>query len=273
MAGAASWKGSIKFGPMIQFPVKAKSAVRETKFAFNMHHGDPNCLGRLAQNGYVCTGCGEVAARSESVKGYNGIAPVDEAYLDSLAFEKNPVMDLDGLVPAVQIDPRYYQKSYDVLAEKGGEKIYVLFMRLLEETDRVAIGKVVMGGKEFIVTIRPREGVLAMEVMYWPDELQSNADAKASIAGVEVTDAEMKMGRELVKFLAKDFDPEAYKNVLAEQTAAYLEALVAGQEPTPIVQKTTTSVPGGSLEEMLAASMAAMKPEPAEKGKRKKKVA
>lgn len=271
MAGAASWSGSIRFGPVLQFPVKAKAAVKETKFAFNMHHAESTCLGRLAQNGYVCTGCGEVVDRSQTVKGFDGIAPIDTDYLDSLAFEKNPVMELDGLVPASQIDPRYYQKSYDVAADKGGAKAYVLFLRLLEESQRVAIGKVVMGGKEFIVTLRPRDGILAMEVMYWPDELKSSADAKASIQDAEITEKELAMGRQLVKFLAKDFDPSAYKNVLAAQTAEYLESIKSGTVPTPITQKAAAKQPSGSLEDLLAASVAALGP--AEKPKRKKKVA
>jgi DNA end-binding protein Ku len=259
MAGAASWSGSVRFG-LIQFPIKAKAAVKETKFGFNYHHADEKCLGRLAQDGYVCTGCGEKVAKSETVKGYNGIAPVDTAYLESLSFEKNPVMELDGIVPAEQIDPRYYQKSYDVLPDKGGEKPYALFTKLLEESDQVAIGKVVMGGKEFIVTLRPRDEILAMEVMYWPEELKSSADAKAAIADVEVSESELELGRKLMAQMQTKFDPSKYQNVLAQQVGEYLERLQAGQEPVPIRQKASAAAPAGSLEEMLKASIKTMKP-------------
>lgn len=268
MAGASTWNGAIRFGPMLQFPVKAKAAVRPTTFAFNMHHGQEGCFARLHQGAYVCDN-GHDVPREEVVKGFNGIAPIDEAYLDSLGYEKNPVMELDGWVPAEQIDPRYYQKSYDVIADKGGERAYVLFLKLLTEAKRVAIGKVVMGGKEYIVTIRPRDGILAMEVMYWPDEIKSNADAKASIASVEVSAAELKMGREMVKFLHKDFDPGAYQNLLALATADYLEAIQAGQAPVPITPKSSAVPMAGSLEDMLKASVAAMKPEKPAKRQRK----
>lgn len=268
MAGAARWKGSIKFGPLLQFPVVAKSAVRSTTFAFNQHHAD--CGGRLRQTNMVCEGCGELVGRDHVVRGYNGVAGVDEAYLESLEAQKSAVMELDGLVPADQIDPRFYQKSYDVVAEKGGEKAYVLFLRLLERSNRAAIGKVVMGGKEFIVTIRPRDGVLAMEVMYWPEELQSNADAKASIAGIEITQAEIDMGDQLVRFLSKDFDPASYHNEYAAAVAEYLDSFVAGNA-APVLPKARPASPALSLEDALAASLAALGGQVEEKVASKKK--
>jgi len=156
MAGAARWKGSIKFGPLLQFPVVARSAVRTTTFAFNTHHDE--CGGRLRQTNMVCEGCGEIVGKDQVVRGYNGVPGIDEEYLTSLESEKSAVMDLDGLVPASEIDPRYYQKSYDVIAEKGGEKAYVLFLRLLERSGRVAIGKVVMGARSSSSRSVPRTG-------------------------------------------------------------------------------------------------------------------
>lgn len=255
MAGAARWKGSVKFGPLLQFPVIANSAVRETKFAFNQHHAE--CGGRVRQGKSVCEGCGELLEKDQIVRGYNGVPGVDEEYLDQLKAEKTALLELDGLVPAVQIDPRYYQKSYDVAPDKGGEKAYVLFLRLLERSGRVAIGKVVMSEKEFIVTVRPRDGVLSMEVMYWPEELLASGSAKAAIDGVEVSEAELAMGDQLVKFLSKDFDPSSYKNEWAAQMAEYLDSFTAGHQPAAL-PKPRPSSPALSLEEALAQSLAAL---------------
>jgi DNA end-binding protein Ku len=255
MAGAARWKGSVKFGPLLQFPVIAASAVRETKFAFNQHHSE--CGGRVRQGKSVCEGCGELLEKDQIVRGYNGVPGVDEEYLDQLKADKSALLELDGLVPADQIDPRFYQKSYDVQPDKGGEKAYVLFLRLLESSGRVAIGKVVMSEKEFIVTIRPRDGVLAMEVMYWPEELLGNGAAKAAIEGVEVSESELKMGEQLVKFLSKDFEPGAYRNEWAAQLGEYLEAFTAGATPAALPKPRIAS-PALSLEDALAQSLAAL---------------
>lgn len=262
MAGAARWKGSVKFGPLLQFPVIAASAVRPTEFRFNQHHGD--CGGRVRQGQSVCEGCGELLDKDMIVRGYNGVPGVDEEYLDQLKAEKSALLELDGLVPASQIDPRYYQKSYDVQPDKGGEKAYVLFLRLLERSGRVAIGKVVMSEKEFIATIRPRDGVLSMEVMFWPEELLATGAAKAAIEGIEVSESELAMGDQLVKFLSKDFEPGAYRNEWAAQLAEYLEAFTAGATPAALPKPRMAS-PAMSLEDALAASLAALGGEVEEK--------
>jgi DNA end-binding protein Ku len=267
LSGSASWKGSIKFGPVLTFPVIAKSAVREERIGFNQHHDE--CGGKLAQGAMVCTGCGEQVAKESIIKGFNGAVGepvdgrypgVDTAYLEALEASKTGVMELDGLVPASEIDPRYFQKSYDVLADKGGAKPYVLFLRLLERTGKVAVGKVVMAGKEYIVTLRPRDGVLAMELMYWPAEIEAAATRKAaelSIAGTEVSEAELAMGLLLVEHMATTFDPSRYTNAYIEQVNEYLAGFVAGTAPAAIAKPTPAS-PVDDLTAALMASLAAV---------------
>lgn len=269
---SASWKGQIVLGPLIHVPVVARSAVRETKIMFNLHHA--GCGGRARSGLSICDGCGRDIGRDEIVRGFEGKAGVDDDYLKSLAREKTDRMELDGLVPADQIDPRYYAKSYTVTPQKGGEKGYVLLLRLLEKHSRVAVGKVVMGGKELIVTIRPRAGVLAMEVMYWPEELLADADARQAIDGVEVSRQELVMGDQLVRFLARDFEPEAYRNEYAEAVAAYLERFLADEEQPAIPAPKREEATSASLEDALAASIRALGGQVEKKvAKRKGKVA
>lgn len=253
---ASGWKGSIQFGPMLQFGVQAKAADKETVFRFNSHHA--NCGGRLRMQLPVCEADGQIVEKEEVVRGFNGAWPVDESYLDSLELEKSSVMTLDGLVPAEQIEPRWYKRSYDVTPEKGAERPYVLFLKLLERTGRVAIGKVVMGGKEQIVTLRPRDGIVAMELMWWPDELKANADAHAAVAGVQISDGELAMALQLGKFMEASFDPTKYANQYAAAVATYLEQLQAGKAPTPIVARASVQATTMTLEQQLAAAIAAM---------------
>jgi DNA end-binding protein Ku len=256
MAGAARWKGSVAFGPLLQIPVIAKTAVKEDKISFNQHHRV--CGARLATGTMVCTGCGADVPKSDVVKGFEGKAGIDEEYLAGLAVEKSTTMTLDGLVPATQIDARFYQKSYTLAPDKGGEKGYVLMLRLLEKSQRVAIGKVAMVGKEFIVTVRPREGVLAMELMYWPAELVSDIDARAAIDGVEVSEAEMKMGEQLVQFLSRDFEPAQYTNKLLEAQVEYLEKFLADEAPAPLPAPKKAEEPTTDLASALEMSLRAL---------------
>lgn len=253
------WKGSIQLGAFVSIPVRAKAAVSTEGISFEMLHDSPECAGNAGfTQDWHCKGCGEKISRSDTRKGWKG-TPVDKEYLDSLKAEKSSVIELDGLVPAEQIDPRYYERSYDVTPEEGGEKAYVLLQKLLEQSGRVAIGKAVMRDTEQIVTIRPRDGILALETMYWPADLtRAGRDqaARERIKDIEVSDAELTLGKQLVKMLAKDFEPANYKNVYAERVLAYLKTVEDGTVAPPAPKPVAPSG-GMDLMKALEAALAA----------------
>lgn len=255
----ARWNGSIKVGPLVQFPVKARAAIKPVDDGGSLNMAHAECLGQLRQQ-YFCEVCGETGlGRDAAVKTYKG-ALVDVDILASLAAEKTDVMELDGFVPADQIDPRFYQKSYDLIPDKGASQAYALFLSMLTRSNRVAIGSVVMRGTQYIVGIRPRDGVLALEVMYWPEELTTAVrdEALAAIEGVTLSDAEVAMGDTLAQMLAKDFDPTQYTNTQAEARRTYLEAVAAGNAPEVAATKATAPA-SVNLADALAASIEALK--------------
>lgn len=268
----ASWKGSIRFGPLVQFPVKAVAVDRETKFAFNTHHDADG--GRLRANpeGAVCEVCGDPVPKDHVVRGYKGVAGIDEEYVKALELERSSVLELDGLVPAEQVASRMYKRAYDVIAEDGGAPVYVLFMRALEKSGRVAVGKLTTGGKEQVVVVRPNGKTLEMDLLWWPEEIKASADAEASIAKVAEPDEKlMAMAMQLVGMMSRDFDADAYTNEYAAKLGAYLEAFVAGREPVKVARAAEPEMPAMSLEAALAQSLAALGgvEEPKKKGKAK----
>lgn len=261
MSGPYRWKGAIQFGAALRFNVIAKSAVRENGISFNKHHGgDPHCGGRLRQGPMICEVDGNEVEKDDQVRGFGGVSPVDEEHLEALEREASDSMMLDGLVPAAQVNPRFFGKSYDVTPDRGHEQAYVLFYEVLKAEDRVAIGKVVAGGKEYIVCLRPNGRVLAMEILYWPDELVPSAEAESAIEGVTVSAALIAKGRQLAAALAQDFAPERYRNEYLGEVQAYLDLLVSGGAPVPVVNKAKKSPAHLDLEDALLASLAAVEP-------------
>jgi len=258
MAGAFRWKGAVQFGPAIQFNVIAKSAVKPIEFRFNQHHAE--CGGRLAQSGMTCTACGETGIQKDDiVRGYGGVSGVDEDYITSLSQEANPLQVIEALVPLKDVDPRYFQKSYDVSPEKGSEAMYVLFLRTLEAKGLVAVSTVVMGGKSFPTVFRPHDGVLAMEVLFWHEELVPSIEAINAIADVKVSQKALSLGKQLADALTEDWAPEAKHNEFAVELQTYLDGFVNGAIPTPIAaSKPKASRAAQSLEDALAASLAAL---------------
>ena len=268
MAGAFRWKGAVQFGPAIQFNVIAKSAVKPIEFRFNQHHSE--CGGRLAQSGMTCTACGETGiTKDDIVRGYGGVAGIDEDYIESLGEEANPLQIIEALVPLKDVDPRYFQKSYEVSPEKGSESMYVLFLRTLESKGLVATSTVVMSGKSFPTIFRPSNGVLAMEVLFWHEELIPSIEAVNAIAEVKVSQRALQLGKQLADALTEDWQPEAKRNEYAESLQTYLDGFVNGAIPTPIAKaKPKASTAAQSLEDALSASLAAL---PSKKPTAKKK--
>lgn len=269
MAGAYRWKGAVQLGPAIQFNVIAKSAVKPAEFRFNQHHAE--CGGRLAQGGMTCTSCGETnIEKDQIVRGFGGVSGVDEEYIESLGQEANPLQVIDALVPLADVDPRYFQKSYDVTPDKGSEERYVLFLRILETLNLAATSSVVMGGKAFQTIFRPRAGVLAMEVLYWHEDLVPSIEAETAIDGIKIAPKLMGLAKQLAEGMAGTWHPELHRNEHAAALQEYLDGFVNGAIPTPIAKaKPRRSPAAQSLEDALTASLAALpaKPKAAKKGK------
>ena len=70
------------------------------------------------------------------------------------------------------MDPIYFEKTYYLGPDKGGDKAYRLLSDAMEKTDRVALAKFVMRGKESLVLVRAAQGGLMLHTMYFADEVR-----------------------------------------------------------------------------------------------------
>jgi DNA end-binding protein Ku len=80
-------------------------------------------------------------------------------------------MDILSSSAAREVDPIFFESSYDVAAEDSTAKAYVLFMAARSDTKRNAIAKIAMHDREHIVLMRPSGGGLVLHTLYYPDEL------------------------------------------------------------------------------------------------------
>jgi DNA end-binding protein Ku len=128
-----------------------------------------------------------------------------------------------------EVDPTYFDKTYFLEAEGPGTKPYVLLRDALIKSGRAAVVKVALRSRESLALVRPKEGVLLMHTMLWPDELRDGSFA-APPENVTVSDAEVTMAQSFIEALAGDFHPEEF-------TDAYREALEA------VVQSKADGIP------------------------------
>ena len=82
------------------------------------------------------------------------------------------MIDIAEFVPLDQVDPIYFEKTYYLGPDKGGEKAYRLLADAMAKAERVALARFVMRGKESLVLVRPAQDGLMLHTMYFADEVR-----------------------------------------------------------------------------------------------------
>ena len=250
------WKGAISFG-MVSIPIKLYSATDEKDVSFHLLHKKDGV--RIKQQRF-CPEDEEVIEWNDVARGYE-IAPDEYVIMDDEDFKKVPVdttrtIEITDFVPDEQIDPIYYQRTYYLEPDKVGGKPFSLLREVLKDSKLVALAKVTLRQKEQLCTLRVYNDIIALETMYYADEIRSTEELEAPDS--KISDKEMEMARSLVKMLEGDFEPEKYRDNYREALLELIEAKAEGQEikrPAPAASKIT------DLMEALRASVDAAKKE------------
>jgi DNA end-binding protein Ku len=151
--------------------------------------------------------------------------------LDRLDVELTRSIEICDFVSLDEIDPIYFRKGYYLLPDEGAEKPYALLVRALEETGKVGIAKVVIRKKEHLAVVRPWEGKLLLETMYYADEVRR--PEAVEIKG-DLRKAEVEMAKTLVENLSEPFEPEKYDDRYRKELLSLLRAKAKGKElPEP----------------------------------------
>src|SRR5215204_4047125 len=127
----------------------------------------------------------------------------------------------------------YYDHPYYLVPDKGAAKAYGLLLQAMQESDKVAVARVVLRSKEQLVAIRPAPGgVLMMETMIFADEVVSpdDIDDLPEAKDLKVSAREVKMAQQLIDSLSSDFEPEKYHDEYREKVLELIERKAAGEE-------------------------------------------
>jgi DNA end-binding protein Ku len=241
----------------VNVPVKLYSAVSKKTVRFNQLHDED---GQRIQMKRVCSVDGQEVPYENIVKGYE-ISPdryvvITPEELDALDPAKTRTIDIEDFVDLDEIDPLFYEHPYYLVPDTGASKAYKLLLAALEQTNKVAIARVVIRSKEYLTAIRPANGVLTMETMLFSDELVP-VDSLDELPDedVQATDREVQMARQLIESLAADFEPEKYRDEYRDRVLELIEAKAEGQEiAMPEAPEEPTAVP--DLMAALEASLA-----------------
>jgi DNA end-binding protein Ku len=229
------WSGTISFG-LVSVPVRMFPATESKELRF--HFLDKKDLTPIAYE-KVRRDDRERIDADDIVRGFEiekgRYAPLDDEDLDRLDIELTHSIDIMDFVDLDEIDPVYFRKAYYLLPAEGAEKPYRLLVQALEETGKVGIAKVVIRNKQHLAALRPYEGQLLLETMYYADEVRSPQALDGDLGTARLQNAEVEMAKSLVENLSEPFRPEKYDDTYRKELLDLIQAKAEGQplpEPT-----------------------------------------
>ena len=221
------WNGVISFG-MVSIPVKLYTATEDKDISFRQLHKEDGA--RLKQLRW-CPEHERAVEWDEVVRGYE-YAKDEYVVMTEEDFEKLPLpskqtVELAAFVNAEQIDPIYYQKTYYLEPDEKGVKPYALLMQALKDKNLTGIAKIAVRNKEQLCALRPMDGALVLETLFYPDEIR---EVPSEIPEQKFTKAEMKMAHALIDLLEQDFDPAQFQDEYRAALQQVIDAKLDGIE-------------------------------------------
>jgi DNA end-binding protein Ku len=226
----AIWSGTISFG-LVSVPVKMFTAVSEHKLHFNLLHRKDN-----SPIGYqkICKKEGKPVDDDEIVKAYEiskgEFVEVEDEDFEAAQAEGYHSFDISDFVEVEEIDPIYFEQTYYLAPADGGEKVYTLLVRAMEDAGLAAVGTFVMREREHLGCLRIRDGVILLERLYFADEIRDSDELKPSRA--RVSKDELEMAAALIERFKGAFDPSKYEDTYTDKLLDVIKRKAKGETVT-----------------------------------------
>ncbi|MBX7447964.1 Ku protein [Mycolicibacterium sp. 3033] len=256
------WKGSIAFG-LVNVPVKVYSATEDHDIKFHQVHAKDN--GRIRYK-RVCEVDGEVVEYRDIAKAYESedgqTVIITDDDIASLPEERSREIEVLEFVPASDLDPLMYDRSYFLEPDGKSSKSYVLLAKTLMETDRVAIVNFALRNKTRLAALRVKDfskrDVMMIHTLLWPDEIR-DPDFPVLDKDVEIKPAELKMASQVVDSMTDDFNPDRYHDDYQEHLHELIQAKLEGGEAFTTEEQPTELDESEDVSDLLAKLEASVK--------------
>ena len=225
------WTGAIGFG-LVNVPVRLYSATEDKAVRFHQLQAGTGKRVRYER----VTDDGEEVPYEDIERGYEvskgKYVTLTDEELEAAEPEKSKIIEIEDFVDLSEIDPILYNKTYYVFPDErsGGAKPFVLLRKALADSERVGIGRFVMRDHEYLVTIRPYGDVLALETMFFPDEVRNPKQVADAPKNVRVDRRELQMAERLIDSLTVKWEPKKYRDTHRDRLLDVIKRKQKGQE-------------------------------------------
>ncbi|MBW5251613.1 Ku protein [Streptomyces sp. P01-B04] len=243
------WNGAISFG-LVSIPIKLVNATENHSISFRQIHAADG--GRIRYR-KVCELDGEEVTASDIGKAYEdadgSMIPITDEDLGSLPLPTAKTIEIVAFVPADSIDPLQMDAAY-YLSANGvpAAKPYTLLREALKRSQKVALAKYALRGRERLGMLRVVDDVIAMHGLLWPDEIRA-PEGVAPESDVSVRDAELDLADALMDTLG-EVDMDSLHDDYREAVEELIAAKASGET---LEQPETGGAGGGKVIDLLAA--------------------
>lgn len=241
----AIWTGSLSFG-LVNVPVGLFSATEDRTIHFNQF--EEGTADRIRYK-RVNERTGEEVDFARIVKGYDlgggEYVLVTNDELEAVEPGRSRTIEIEDFVELADIDPIFYNKTYYLAPQgEGAERAYALLRQAMLEEGKVGVATLVMRGKQYLVAIRPEQDVLALETMYFADEVRNPVEEIDTLpVEGEFKPRELEAAKLLISSMTSAWEPERYHDTYRQQVEELIERKRRGEtvvteaaraEPAPV---------------------------------------
>lgn len=234
----AIWSGVLSFG-LVTIPVELYSATEAHRPAFHQFEegtGDRIRYQRVNERTGDEVGYADVVKGADT--GGGNYVMLDQGELDSVAPGRSRALDIHTFVGLDEIDAIFFDKTY-FLGPDGEEaaKPYALLRDAMEDSGKAAIASFVMRGKEYLAAVRADGGLLALETLFFADEVRDPRAEIDNLPGqVKLSREEVRMARQLVDSMSGPWTPSDYRDTYTDRVNELIEAKKNEEEFQPAAE-------------------------------------
>jgi len=214
MATRPYWKGYLRLS-LVTCPVALYPASSHAE-KIHFHQINRKTGNRLRQQ-MVDERTGKVVDKEDKGRGYElskgRYVEVEPEELDAVEVEATHIIDIDKLVPVEEIDRRYFEKPYYIATNgKTGADAFKVIREAMEETQRVALARIVMANREHIIALEPYDKGFLGTTLRYNYEVRDAKPYLGSIPSPRVDKEMVDIAKSILERKAGHFDPSKFKD-------------------------------------------------------------
>ena len=258
------WSGNLRLS-LVLIPVRLYPAFEERRVSFRMIHEESGTpvkyvKGIETENGFEAVPDEEIIKGYEHTKGQHILIHPSE--IDELKLEAKHTVDMVRFVDKSEIDSRYLEKPYYLIPDGDeADEGYTVIREAPKQTGKVAVGQIVMGGREHLVGIMPHGKGMVLVILRYGSEVRT-AEPYFENLPTEAKSEAVSLAVDLIRTSSGPFQPKTMADKYAEAVEKLVKAKLEHRAPDIEV------VPGGKSPKVLNI-MAVLKQSMEQKGRAK----